>query len=1704
MIPILLLIVLIFVTIGSVMAEDIDSNMNSTISELSSQSTISGDIQSQVGNSQTSNSLDDYTQYSSNFINVSHLDTVNSDSYSTSSSSDMSNYDVSTSDGDSNTVVTVKDAYNKDAGNANESAYSDNGFIVNNAKVSIYDINGNLLQTSLTGSDGKSSFYLNPGDYTMTISYLTYKDYSTAFTIKSLSEWKSMEHMFVPDLCLMMYYGGHSEKINVLMDLSRRFYYIDTYPNFETGKVWMLDYANYVQLDMYTSGSTYKFDPKEVLGDTPANKNYKIAYTFGVYATDVLNDTGLNFIGASSSNNTPNTIENTYIGSYFQARDTDNQTALMENMKNYAAYISYLLGDGVSNPTSDPSKTPLLSHASWGIYHPDADGGIFGIMPSQTLINQWILADPGYTLTDGSLNWQVNAYVEWQSKNMNATNVLHSFETWYSNYKSNLNSNFVIVASYDPGGAVVDALIKSYESQGRAAFNVFQYDTSPSMASLLSEICNASSRSIVAINSLYSWSMDYNNMNATEVAKNFGAIDEFTLMNIEIIRGVDKISNYSYTSELGPQAEWTYAVTIPQFEGVFDAIVISYVDSVGTEIVIQSGVDKLVESTLGWVNLKEKNNSDKKVSIVLYNYPPGKSEMGASFLDVFQSTHDLLEQLSDAGYNIGMNKSDIPTVSKLYSMITEFGNKGSWAQGLLDTYVEQNFNELMANGQLIDLTQYKKYLATMNQTLVEALVDYWGSDLGKIMVYNNTYIVIPGIHFGNIFITFQPSRGWEEVTDYHSSTLPAHQQYVAFYKWMKYTFQADAIVNMGTHGTIEFLPGRSIGLQADDWTFELSGTPTIYPYIVSNPGEANVAKERLGALVISHMVPAYTLGGLYGNYTNLSNLITSYNEQIKVNSTSVAEEYKKEILEVAKSLAIATPTENQTFDEWLEDVDLLLDNMQNDMITYGLHTLGYVWNGTELIDGVIAIVASKTEVYNDIRDFLFNGTAAQSYLDDYYVMLKSANSYQKSCAQQIQQWFLNFVTELVTGNASLSTLAANYGISNDSELYEDLLVCVSTIEGVLGNQEWKAILTALEGGYVQPGLCVDPTYGESLSTGKNIYTTDSTKMPSKAAWEAGKNVVDKLIVTYYEAHGKFPELEGMVMWGTELLRTEGIGMAEFLYFLGVTPVWSKTGTVTGVKLIPLNELTLTLSNGSVINRPRIDCFASIVTSNPYWIRWMCTAVVLANDANEDTNWNFIKKHYAENPSLERLFGLPGNILEGTGISDLLPNTNKWENVSNLTGELVDIYMNRVSNSWSIDANGNVVVKENKKDYTYLLSKVDQITQNLDSTWRFLDSDDYYDWFGGLLIAAIANGAHPDTAIVDIRNKNDIYVRTLSEELDFEIRTMINNPKYIEKLMSTEAGKLAFASKIQLLALNVILTGGASDITGSGSGSGSGSGDNYLWSGSTGFGQGGSGYGISNSLINSVVDTLLNTFTGNGMSDAYSGISSMGWMIELQRHGLAEISSEKMSEMANKVVQYVNAYGVACCHHTCANLNFNDFVLQVSTLSAAEKQKYIDTVEQATKQKLNYKVQGATEQSSNDDVSTDSSGSSDDSSSGESTSSGADSSTGASSNVGDSSSGSSGSTGVSSDSGKGSTNAQGSTEVGENSAANGDSSDKSNNDKSDSSNPGQTGSDSLSDNSAYEVSKKSSSSSSQSSMPVAIIVCILAMVGLFGVGYIKKR
>lgn len=1370
-----------------------------------------------------------------------------------------------------------------------------NALPAENANITLKNIDGSVITTTTTDTNGFYSVNFNSdlSNFMVEIAYSTYKIYTKNVAIDKTRN-ATVDHIFMPDIAILS--SGSDKKYAINSLNNRRLLFVDMFDtSYESNPLYnqIIRQVNFVLTDMAMPGSGYGDWWYQDLLESPANKNAKIAYTFGY---PVNPPDALHILGYNGTNNV-DTVENTYMGSYLI--DVNSR----ENMQNMVSYIYYLLGETSTDPT-DAGKGPDFGIADWGIYHPDYPGeNHICSVPDVTSdqIKKWIEVDPGYLQSSGSLKWVDNEYANWASTQRE--DVYKTFETWYTINKSNIEGSFVVIASYYPGGIVVDALIQEYEKQGRAVFNLYQGGTTPPISQFLVELTSGKngigplSRGVSAVNSLYSWSMNYNNI------YNGGATSDFESMNITAIQALQLLDPSSLTNPLGAQYEWTMSVVSPSIEGVFSPIAISYTDNGGTIHPIDASIKKLVSISTGWAKLKELPNSNKKIAVVLYNYPPGKDSIGASYLDVFETVHDLLVKLQAAGYDVG---DTIPTADQLYTMVANFGNKGIWAQPLLDQYVQQNQGSLNNNEQLIDVNQYMKWFSELPAALQESVTEKWGSAPGNIMVSGGE-LVIPGLMFGNVFLTVQPSRGWDAVTDYHDPYLPPTHQYIAFYNWIEKVFGANAMIHLGTHGTLEFLPGRTTGLQEDDWPFQLTSIPNINPYIVSNPGEGMTAKDRANALIIDHMTPAMVQSGLYGDLYNLQSLLDQYNNAVKLGNNQVLPALTSEITAKADALGLPTPTQGQAFSDYLEILHEKLDEISDSIIPLGLHTFGEVMPNDQLIQETLTIASSRTSLMDDMKSILY-----PSITTSYYDLQKNAQHYSVIC-DDITNQVQDYITQLVNG-----TDPKDLGVTG--ALLADLVFCNTTIANIRasGDSEWDSLINALSGGYVVAGLGADPAYADVLPTGKNFYASDTNKMPTKAAYQTAKQIADQLLATYYQDHGKFPETIGMVMWGTELLRTDAIAIGEFLYLMGVKPTWDSYGNVNGTSLIPLSDLTITI-NGVQMQRPRVDVFTTAVTGTQSWINLLNSAVKLAAGATGETaDQNYIVKHVTLNPSLDRVFGLPGLILEGTGVSDLLPNTSKWES----TQELASVYLSRMSNAWRSTDSGvgvsknskGVDIEQNTATFEYLLKNADIVTQNLDSTWRLLDSDDYYDWYGGLLMTSRQLGGNPDGLVTDMRNQNNMVTRNYQDEIELEVRSQILNPTYQNALLNTASGWNEYVQNYQ---------------------------DLFAFSATTD--------AVSNKLWTQVTQNLLD-ISSNGLSkdyQAYAMGSMLGWTLEAAKRDMWQPSSQMLEDLANTYIETTLKYGVTCCHHTCGNLVFNQWVIKMSSLNPSTLQQYADTMNGAT-------------------------------------------------------------------------------------------------------------------------------------------------------------
>lgn len=371
-------------------------------------------------------------------------------------------------------------------------------------------------------------------------------------------------------------------------------------------------------------------------------------------------------------------------------------------------------------------------------------------------------------------------------------------------------------------------------------------------------------------------------------------------------------------------------------------------------------IDFLIRRIKGWQRLKAKPNGEKKVAILYWNHPPGKQNIGGSYMNCFRSISQILSGLKRNGYKMD---GVLPTEEDIKESILLAGrNVGTWAPGELEKLISQ------AGVIRIPVSRYKAWFGELDPDFQQAVVRQWGRPEDSDIMTKSREIIIPAVPLGNIILLPQPSRGFGEDPEklYHDPKIYPHHQYIAFYLWLKKEFQADAMIGLGKHGTHEWLPGKQIGLSLSDPPEVLiQDIPNIYPYIVDNVGEGTQAKRRGRGVIIDHLIPPLKKGGSYMEYRKLTALIDEYHDA-KSKKAGLAEEKLKRVQKLILKLGLDQDLGLKELDDnVIETVEHYILELQENLIPYGLHTFGISPRGDALNDLTEAVCAASPEIKAD-------------------------------------------------------------------------------------------------------------------------------------------------------------------------------------------------------------------------------------------------------------------------------------------------------------------------------------------------------------------------------------------------------------------------------------------------------------------------------------------------------------------------------------------------------------------------------------------------------------------------------------------------------------------------------------------------------------------------------------------------------------------
>lgn len=817
-------------------------------------------------------------------------------------------------------------------------------------------------------------------------------------------------------------------------------------------------------------------------------------------------------------------------------------------------------------------------------------------------------------------------------------------------------------------------------------------------------------------------------------------------------------------------------VAVPEFDGRIITVPFSFKE-IDDEGLISYVADpercaRVAGLAVRHARLRHVKTADKRVALVFSAYPTKHARIGnAVGLDTPASAVALLRAMQDAGYEIG----DVPGVDAgdgdalVHALIERGGQDPDW---LTET-------QLVGNPIRMSAKDYRAWFSTLAAELTDAVVEHWGPPPGELFVDRSVdpdgEIVIAAMQSGNVVLLVQPPRGFGEnpVAIYHDPDLPPSHHYLAAYHWLDVGFGADALVHLGKHGNLEWLPGKTLGMSAACGSdAALGDLPLIYPFLVNDPGEGTQAKRRAHAVLVDHLIPPMARAESYGDIARLEQLLDEHSmiAALDPGKLPAIRQQIWTLMRAAKmdhDLGLDDRPDEDVFDDMLLHVDGWLCEIKDVQIRDGLHILGQAPEGEAEVDLVLAILRARQlfggeQTVPGLREALGlseDGTEARTAVDAAEVRARELVS-----ALRDSGWDVGAVDGIVDDPAVAAVL--RFAAAE----------VVPRLRATSG--EIDQILRALDGRFIAAGPSGSPLRGlvNVLPTGRNFYSVDPKAVPSRLAWETGVALADSLLERYRADHGEWPRSVGLSVWGTSAMRTSGDDIAEVLALLGVRPVWDDASRrVVDLQLMDVAEL----------GRPRIDVTVRISgffrDAFPHVVTMLDDAVGLAANCDEPDEVNFVRAHARadlaehgdQRRSTTRIFGSkPGSY--GAGLLQLIDSRN-WRD----DADLAEVYTAWGGFAYGRGLDGAPASDDMNRQYR----RITVAAKNTDTREHDIaDSDDYFQYHGGMIATVRAlTGRDPVAYIGDNTRPDAVRTRTLSEETTRVFRARVVNPRWMSAM-----------------------------------------------------------------------------------------------------------------------------------------------------------------------------------------------------------------------------------------------------------------------------------------------------------------------------------
>ena len=766
---------------------------------------------------------------------------------------------------------------------------------------------------------------------------------------------------------------------------------------------------------------------------------------------------------------------------------------------------------------------------------------------------------------------------------------------------------------------------------------------------------------------------------------------------------------------------------------------------------------------------------ERRVALMLSAYPTKHARIGnAVGLDTPKSVIALLAAMRDAGYDIG---DELPGVATgdgdalIHAIIAAGGQDEDWLTR----------EQLAGNPVRISAADYLAWFATLDENLRSAVTGHWGEPPGELFVDRGRdpdgEIVLAALRAGNVVVLVQPPRGFgaNPIAIYHDPDLPPSHHYLAAYHWLREEFGAHAVVHVGKHGNLEWLPGKTAGMSAACGADAAVGDiPLIYPFLVNDPGEGTQAKRRAHATLIGHLVPPMARAESYGDIARLEQLMDEH-AQILVMDPAKLPAVRAQIwtlIQAAKldhDLGLDERPHDAEFDDFLLHVDGWLCEIKDAQIRDGLHVLGAAPEGAGRVNLVLAVLRAR-QIWGGRAQALPGLREALGYAE---------RSDDREAADAVEAQARALVEAMEEAGWDPAAVPA---VAGDAPApVADVLTFAATevVPRLAGTaDEITRTLHALDGGFVPAGPSGSPLRGlvNVLPTGRNFYSVDPRAVPSRLAWETGQAMADSLLARYLADTGTYPRSVGLSVWGTAAMRTSGDDVAEVLALLGVRPAWDEASRrVSGLAPVPLAEL----------GRPRIDVTIRISgffrDAFPHVITMLDDAVRLVAGLDEPDESNYVRAHARadlaahgdERRSTTRIFGSkPGAY--GAGLLPLIDARN-WRD----DADLAAVYAAWGGFAYGRDLDG----REARADMETSYRRIAVAAHNTDTLEHDIaDSDDYFQYHGGMIATVRALTGHaPRAYIGDSTRPDTVRTRSLAEETARVFRARVVNPRWVEAM-----------------------------------------------------------------------------------------------------------------------------------------------------------------------------------------------------------------------------------------------------------------------------------------------------------------------------------